>query len=60
MLDHVGEERKARQVRDAVAQVVAQGRVRAYDMLKLRGGADVLDRGAASTAALTDAIIAAL
>ena len=35
-----------------------QGRVRAYDMLKLPGGPDVIGKGAASTIQLTDAIAA--
>jgi isocitrate dehydrogenase (NAD+) len=47
-------------VRQAVAAVVAEGKVRAYDMLRLPGGPDVLDRGAASTTEITDAVIARL
>jgi 3-isopropylmalate dehydrogenase len=58
MLDHVGEVSKADRVRRAVASVVRSGSVRAYDMLKLAGGPDVLSRGAASTTEITDAIIA--
>ena len=49
MLDYVGEEDKATRVRNAIAQVIAEGKVRAYDMLKLKGGPDVLSQGAAST-----------
>ena len=60
MLDHIGELEKAKQIRDAVAKVVEEGKVRAYDMLKLRGCQEVLDQGAASTKEMTDAIIAAL
>lgn len=60
MLDHIGEIEKAARIRQAIAKVVEEGKVRAYDMLKLRGGPDVLEKGAASTTQMTDAIIAAL
>jgi isocitrate dehydrogenase (NAD+) len=60
LLDHVGEGEKAERVRGAVAAVVREGKVRAYDMLRLPGGPDVLKRGAANTIQMTDAIIAAL
>lgn len=60
MLDHIGETDKAGRIRDAVAAVVSEGKVRAYDMLKLKGGPDVLKQGAATTAQITDAIIANL
>ncbi|MDQ7008475.1 MAG: isocitrate/isopropylmalate family dehydrogenase [Acidobacteriota bacterium] len=60
MLDHLGEGDKAEKIRGAVAAVVAEGRVRAYDMMKLPGGPDVISRGAATTVELTDAIISAL
>jgi 3-isopropylmalate dehydrogenase len=60
MLDHVGETAKADRIRGAIAAVVAEGKVRAYDMLRLAGGPDVLRQGAASTTEMTDAIIAKL
>ena len=60
MLDHVGETAKADRIRGAIAAVVAEGKVRAYDMLRLTGGPDVLRQGAASTTEMTDAIIAKL
>jgi 3-isopropylmalate dehydrogenase len=60
MLDHIGEEDKAKRIRDAIAAVVAEGKYRAYDMLKLKGGPDVLKQGAASTDQITDAVIANL
>ena len=44
----------------AVAAVVADGSVRTYDMLKLRGGPQAIAHGAATTTQMTDAIIAAL
>mgnify|MGYP003497929613 CR=1 FL=1 len=40
--------------------VVAEGRVRTYDMLKLRGGAQAVAQGAATTSQMTDAIIGKL
>ncbi len=57
MLDYLEEYEKAKRIRDAVARVVKEGRVRSYDMLKLKGGPDVLSRGAAATSRITDAII---
>lgn len=60
MLDHIGETDKATRIRDAIAAVIQEGKVRAYDMLKLKGGPEVLRQGAASTTQITDAIIAKL
>jgi len=40
--------------------VIADGAVRCYDMLKLRGGPQAISQGAATTTQMTDAIIAAL
>ncbi len=60
MLDHIGEADKATRIRNAIAAVVAEGRVRVYDMLKLKGGPDVIKQGAATTTQMTDAIIAKL
>ncbi len=60
LLDHVGETDRAGRVRDAVAVVVAEGRVRTYDMMRIPGGADAIGRGAATTTEVTDAVIAAL
>jgi 3-isopropylmalate dehydrogenase len=57
MLDHIGESEKAQKIRDAVAAVVAEGRVRTYDMMKLSGGATAIEKGAATTFQVTDAII---
>ncbi|UCG52083.1 MAG: isocitrate/isopropylmalate dehydrogenase family protein [Candidatus Latescibacterota bacterium] len=60
LLDHVGESEKATRVRDAVAAVVKEGKVRPYDMMKIPGGPDAISKGAASTIQTTDAIIAKL
>ena len=60
MLDHVDEADKASRIRDAVCKVVAEGKVRTYDMMRLTGCQDVLKQGAASTTEMTDAVLAAL
>ena len=60
LLDHVGEEAKANKVRDAVAAVVREGKVRTYDMLRLTGGPRAIGQGAASTFQMTDAILSHL
>ena len=60
MLDHIGEVDKASKIRKAIEKVVAEGKVRTYDMLKMRGTPDVIEKGAASTRQMTDAIIAAM
>lgn len=57
LLDHVGEADKAKRIRDAVAAVVREGKVRTYDMLRLPGAPDVVNKGAASTVQMTDAIL---
>jgi 3-isopropylmalate dehydrogenase len=57
MLDHIGETEKAGVIRKAIARVVEEGKVKAYDMLKLSGSPDVINQGAASTKQMTDAII---
>ncbi len=58
MLDHIGVEETATRIRNAVAEVIAEGKVKAYDMLKLKGSPEVILQGAASTAQMTDAVIA--
>jgi len=60
MLDWLGETELATRVRGAVASVIAEGTVRTYDMLKLRGGPQAIAQGAATTEQMTDAVIAAL
>jgi isocitrate dehydrogenase (NAD+) len=57
LLDHIGDQEKATRIRDAVAAVVTEGRVRTYDMMKLPGGASSIEKGAATTFQVTDAII---
>ncbi|MCD6379115.1 isocitrate/isopropylmalate dehydrogenase family protein [bacterium] len=60
MLDHIGETEMAEKIRNAVLEVVQEGKVRTYDMMKLKGSPEVLDNGAVSTTEMTDAIIAKL
>ena len=58
LVEHVGENDKAKKIWDAVGAVVREGKVRTYDMLRLTGGPKVLEQGAASTPQMTDAILA--
>jgi 3-isopropylmalate dehydrogenase len=60
MLEHVGEIEKATLIRNAIAAVVKEGKVRTYDMMRLSGGAKAPAAGAASTVEMTDAILAKL
>ena len=60
MLDHVGEGQKAERIRKAIADVVRDGKVRTYDMMRIPGGAKSISQGAASTVQMTDAILAKL
>jgi isocitrate dehydrogenase (NAD+) len=60
MLEHVGELEKARRIRDAIASVVVEGKVRTYDMMRIPGGANAIRQGAASTTQMTDAVLAKL
>ena len=60
MLDHIGEAEKAKRIRAAIAEVVKEGKVRTYDMMRISGGAKSISQGAASTTQMTDAILAKL
>ena len=60
MLDFIGENAMAKKIRHAVAEVVTEGKVRTYDMMKMRGTPDVVKQGAASTRQMADEIIAKL
>ncbi len=57
MLEHLGENEKAEKIRTAIAQVIEEGKVKTYDMLKLKGGPDVFEKGACTTQQMTDEII---
>ena len=60
MLDFINENEIAKKIRKAVADVIAEGKVRTYDMMKMAGRPDVVEKGAASTQMMTDAIIGKL
>ena len=60
MLDHINERDTAQRIRHAIAAVISEGKVRTYDMLRLPGGPEVIDQGAATTQQMTDAVIAHL
>lgn len=60
MLDHIGEGEKAEKIRNAIASVIEEGKVKSYDMMKIRGGAKSIEQGAATTQQMTDEIISKL
>jgi isocitrate dehydrogenase (NAD+) len=60
MLDHIGETEKAERIREAIAAVVREGKVRTYDMMRLPGGPESIDRGAATTTQMTEAVLGKL
>ncbi len=60
MLDHIDEKETADKIRKAIAEVIEEGKTKTYDMMKIRGGADVFDKGACTTEEMTDAVIAKL
>jgi 3-isopropylmalate dehydrogenase len=60
MLDYLDELKTAQKIRDAISAVILEGKVQTYDMKKLAGSPEVLQKGAASTQQMTDAIISKL
>lgn len=60
MLDYLDEKQLCRKIRKAIAEVIEEGIVRTYDMMKLQGKPEVIANGAASTVQMADAIIAKL
>ncbi|MBS0010752.1 MAG: isocitrate/isopropylmalate dehydrogenase family protein [Bacteroidales bacterium] len=60
MLDYIDEKDISTKIRKAVAEVIEEGRVRTYDMMKMTGSPDVISKGAASTIEITDEIISKL
>ncbi len=60
MLDYINRKDISSRIRKAVSDVIEDGTVRTYDMMKMHGRPEVLDNGAASTIQMTDAIIARL
>jgi len=57
MLEHLNEFDIAEKIKNAVSKVVLEGKIRTYDMLKMKGGEDVIKHGAASTKQMADEII---
>ena len=60
MLNHIGEKEIANNIRNAIAVVIEEGKIKTYDMMKVRGGADVFEKGACTTQEMTDAVIGKL
>lgn len=58
MLDYIDEKTIASKIRKAIAEVIFEGNIKTYDMLKMAGRPDVIEKGAASTKKMADAIIA--
>jgi len=57
MLDYLNEKKTAERIRKAVAEIIMEGKVKTYDMMKMTGRPEVVNNGAASTIQMTDAII---
>lgn len=57
MLDFIEEKEISAKIRKAVSEVISEGKVRTYDMMKMPGRADVIEKGAASTEEMANAII---
>ncbi len=60
MLDYLEEKKIADSVHNAIAEVIREGKVKTYDMMKMQGRPEVIQEGAASTIQMTDAIISKL
>ena len=60
MLEHLNETALSSKIRNAIAAVISEGKVRTYDMMKMKGKEDVVNQGAASTRQMSDAIIGKL
>lgn len=60
MLDYLDEKGISAKIRKAIADVIEEGKVRTYDMMKMAGKPEVVKNGAASTSQMTDEIIARL
>jgi isocitrate dehydrogenase (NAD+) len=60
MLDHLEENAMAERIRKAIAEVIEEGKIKTYDMMKLKGGPDVFAKGACTTKQMTGEIISKL
>ena len=57
VISMISDGRRATRIRKAIDEVISNGKVRTYDMMKFTGSPDVLSKGAASCEQMTDAII---
>jgi isocitrate dehydrogenase (NAD+) len=57
MLDYIEEKSTAERIRKAIAEIILEGKIKTYDMMKMSGSPEVINKGAASTIAMADAII---
>ena len=57
MLDYIGEKDKADAIKKSIAKVISERKIKTYDMLKLKGGPDVINKGACTTQQMTDEVI---
>jgi 3-isopropylmalate dehydrogenase len=57
LAEHAGAPEVAARIRAAIGGVIAEGRTRTYDMLRLRAGPEVVEQGASTTRAMADAIV---
>ncbi|MCX6279716.1 MAG: isocitrate/isopropylmalate family dehydrogenase [Bacteroidetes bacterium] len=60
MLQHIGEMELAAKISKAVGELIEEGKVKTYDMMKLAGNPDVFSKGAVTTQQMGDAIISKL
>jgi isocitrate dehydrogenase (NAD+) len=60
MLDYIDEMEISSNIRKAIADVIEEGKIKTYDMLRMPGRPDVIIDGAVSTSEMADAIIARL
>lgn len=57
LCDHIGEKEIGDKIRNAVGEVISEGKVRTYDMMRIPGGSKSIEMGAASTYQMTEAIL---
>jgi isocitrate/isopropylmalate dehydrogenase len=57
MLEYLNEKAISDRIRKSIAQVILEGRVRTYDMMKMKGSPDAIKKGAASTREMAEEIL---
>ncbi len=60
MLDYISENKIAAKIRKTIAKLILEGKIKTYDMKKMAGQQDVIEKGASSTEQMANAIIAEL